>query len=191
MKNCCLVVIFFMLSGCTAAEMAKYQPQWQKDWIAKTAPKPPPPQVIVKTDQFSKEIEFIGPSASVDLNDTYGGWCRWSIRSWMDKTTHRVENQLYTEFFYHGEWKTFWAAADDHADDLPVTKIDSSVGDCDRFGCSLSEIIGVELNNKIYQERLQHGYPIKLSARDGESLVITINPEQIKLQAEALAKQYK
>jgi len=150
-----------------------------------TSGKPPTQIQGIEDDQFSKNIKING--AKLYVNPFGGVFREWLIRSWVDKTTGSVSHQLYVHLSYIGDWKYFIMAADDTAKSLSVVRIASNVGSCSG-GCSLDEAVGIDLDDVTLRSRVNQGYPIKLSAKSGDAEIITISPEQIKLQLEAIDK---
>lgn len=142
----------------------------------------------VQDDQFGKNITISG--AMLYVNPLGGTSRSWLIRSWVDKSTHEVSHQLYVDISYVGDWKYFQTAADDTARTLNVSRIDSHVGNCSG-GCSLSETVGIELDDATLRAKSKQGYAIKLSAHSGDALVLTVSPEQINLQLAEVDKRLK
>lgn len=144
---------------------------------------PRAPEVQVTTDQFSKDVTFLGPQQIIN---PFGGTIRsYRLRSWVNKETKAVEHQLYVEISYIGSWRWYSTAADDTAQDLPVTRIGSNVSSCS-FGCSLSETVGVALSDEALRRRAASGMQIKISARSGDGLIIDLPAPQIGLQLTAI-----
>jgi hypothetical protein len=147
------------------------------------------PTVQVTSDQFESKITLLGSAEAVN---PFGGTFRlWRIRSWVDKTTHAVSHQLYVEISYSGGWQYYSFASDDTAKDLNVSKISSNVGSCSGGSCSLSEVVGVELDDATLRARQSGGYPIKLKAQSGDWIILTISPAQIALKMAAVDKYVK
>jgi len=144
------------------------------------------PVVEVDTDQFERGITLLGPEQVVD---PYGETpCSWRLRSWVDKNSHAVADQLYVEITYAGHVRRYETAMDDNADDLSVTGISrTSTGSCrSARGCVHTEIIGVALNDATLRARQAGGYRIKVKAKSGDSLILPISPTQIGLQIAAI-----
>jgi hypothetical protein len=139
--------------------------------------------VTVQSDQFSRDVTIIGPEDYE--NPLAGTYKDWRLRSWVDKQTHAVRNQLYVEFRYFGGWRFYEAAANDSAEQLETVTIDRHVEDCTGI-CSFSEIIGVTLSIESLRAHVASGLPIKISARDGDARIITITPGQIQAQLAAI-----
>lgn len=151
---------------------------------------PPPPTTIanIQDDAFSKNVTINGGTVHEFPSGILGSLFRnFFIRSWVDKKTGSVSHQLYVDITYDGEWKFFEWAADDTATSLNVVKIDSHVDNCHN-GCSFEEILGIELDDATLRSRVNAGYPIKLSAKDGTAIFLKVAPEQIKAQLEAVDK---
>lgn len=139
--------------------------------------------VQVTTDQFSKDVAFVGPIGAVN---PFGGTSRiWRIRSWLNKETKVVSHQLYVDISYIGSWRWYGAAADDQANALEVIRIGSNVGSC-RGGCSMSETVGITLDDSLLRSRAQTGFQIKLSAQSGASFIIDISAGQIAAQLNSI-----
>jgi len=139
-------------------------------------------------DVFSKRVTINGGKVTEFPSGLLGTLYRtFFIRSWVDKATGSVSHQLYVDITYDGEWKFFEWAADDTATSLNVVKIDSHVDSC-RNQCSFEEIVGIDLDDATLRSRVATGFPIKLSAKSGEAIIIKVAPEQIKLQLEAVDK---
>jgi len=161
-----VALVFAALVGATPAEAA-----------------PRAPAVQVTTDQFSKEVAFVGPIGAVN---PFGGTSRlWRIRSWLNKETKAVSHQLYVDIGYIGSWRWYGMAADDQANSLEVIRIGSNVGSC-RGGCSLSETVGIALDDALLRSRASTGFQIKLSAQSGASFIIDVSAGQIAAQLNAI-----
>lgn len=144
---------------------------------------PRAPAVQVTTDQFSKEVAFVGPIGAVN---PFGGTSRiWRLRSWLNKETKAVSHQLYVDIRYIGSWRWYSAAADDQANSLEVIRIHSNVGSC-RGGCSLSETVGIALDDDLLRSRASTGFQLKLSAQSGASFIIDVSADQIATQLNAI-----
>lgn len=144
---------------------------------------PRAPAVQVTTDQFSKEVAFVGPIGAVN---PFGGTSRiWRLRSWLNKETKVVSHQLYVDIGHVGSWRWYSIAADDQANTLEVLRIHSNVGSC-RGGCSLSETVGITLADDLLRSRSSTGFQIKLSAQSGASFIIDVSAEQIGAQLNAI-----
>jgi hypothetical protein len=142
---------------------------------------------IATTDRFSKDIEINGPAVFVN---PLGGITReWHLRSFVAKDTHAVVDQLYVDIDYNPfvrEWKFFYRAADEDAEDLPVVVIDRSIP-C--RGCSFFETIGVMLDDATLRAHAATGYQVKIWSRRGDALVLSIAPHMITEQI-AVIDQY-
>jgi len=144
---------------------------------------PRAPEVQVTTDQFSRDVTFLGPPQIIN---PFGGTIRsYRLRSWVNKETKAVEHQLYVEISYIGSWRWYVAAADDTAQELTVRQIASNVSSCS-FGCSLSETVGIALSDETLRRRAATGMQIKISSRSGDALIIDLSAVQIGLQLSAI-----
>lgn len=164
MKTLFAILIMLAVSGCATA----------------------PTQLQIKSvadDQFSQVATVTG--AELYVNPFGGTFRSWLIRSFIDKKTGNVTHQLYVDISYIGDWQYYYMAADDTAKTLDVTRIASHVGDC-YGGCSLSETIGISLDDATLRTHQNSGYTLKISAKSGASLIIEISSEQIKLQLAAI-----
>ena len=143
------------------------------------------PEVTVKDDPFSKEVEIFGWGNYVN-NNPWGGIFRdWRLRSFVDKKTHAVSHQIYVDIHYDNEYQYFNSAADDTARDLPVLLIDRS-SMCPRITCTHYETVGIDIDDATLRARAARGIDVKLSARRGSAFVMTVSPEQIGLQLAAI-----
>lgn len=142
-------------------------------------------KVLVQTDQFSPAVTFVGPPAFVN---PFGGITRnWMLRSFLVKKTGERRHQVYVTFTYSSPWKFFVMAADDTARALPVERIGSDVGGCSSVGCIETETLVITVDEGSLVSRAVTGYPIKISARSGDAVILAISPQQIKLQLRAMA----
>ena len=144
----------------------------------------PQPHVTVEDDEFSKEVVIMGWGlyANPLTTDIYH---LWRLRSFVDKQTHQVRHQIYVEIHYEDEYQYFNSAADDTARDLAVLAIDRS-NLCPRITCTHYETIGIAIDDATLRARAAQGIRIKLSARRGSELILTLSPEQIGLQLAAI-----
>jgi membrane-associated protease RseP (regulator of RpoE activity) len=140
--------------------------------------------VQIKDDKFSAAATFIGPSKAV--SPLLGTSRSWFVRSSLNKSDHTVAHQLYVETSYLGHWRFWETAADDHATSLPVEAIDRNVDDCSGI-CSYSETVAVELDDAFLRANATSGFEIKLSAKSGDDLVISVAPAQIEPVLAAIA----
>lgn len=61
--------------------------------------------------------------------------------------------------------------------------------DCSEFFCSYTEIFGVSITNEYFKNHPE-GFPIKIYAKSGNTLLIEVTPEQIKSQLSKI-QEYK
>jgi len=130
----------------------------------------------VEDDKFSPDVAIYG---GIEYVNPFGDIARhWFIRSWVNKKTGIARHQLYVEIRSPGGFSGFNVARDDHADDLEVRHLGLLSGS--------AETLGIALPAGILSERSVGGYPIKLSARNGNNFVLMISPAQIRSQLAAL-----
>jgi hypothetical protein len=143
--------------------------------------------VQIKRDQFSSTVIIVGPPAALN---PYGDTSReWFLKSRVDEKTHAVATQLYVDVNYVGGWRWYGTAADRSASKLALDKLGSRVDACFGAGvCSRHEIVGVELDGGKLRSCVLDGYTVRLGAKSGESLTVTVAPAQIHAQLAALAK---
>jgi hypothetical protein len=142
------------------------------------------PTVQVTTDQFSKDVKFFGPLEGVN---PFGGTSRlYRLRTWVNKETKTIEHQLYVDVSYIGGWRWYQTAADETAQDLKVLAISSNVSSCSTFGCSLSETVGIDIDDATLRVHASGGLRVKLNAKSGDSLIIELSATQVRLQVEAV-----
>jgi PDZ domain len=135
------------------------------------------PQVAIKDDKFSAQVLFTGPQGFIN---PFGGTSRnWFIRSWLNKSDHTATHQLYVATSYLGHWRFWDIAADDHAGSHPVVIIDRTVEDCSGM-CSYDETVGVDLDDAFLRANSASGFQIKLTAKSGDELILTVSPDQIQ-----------
>jgi hypothetical protein len=162
MKKSLIIALLFLLAGCADGPLQ---------------------QSKIKDDQFSAFATIVGGQQSVN---PFGGIFRsWKIRSFIDKKNGSVSHQIYVDISYLGNWQYFNSASDDTAKSLDVRKIDSQVGSCSSM-CNLEEVIGIDIDDATLITHKDTGYNIKINARSGASLIITISAEQINLQLAAI-----
>jgi hypothetical protein len=134
----------------------------------------------------SPVVVIVGPAD--DVNPYGGTYRKWLLRSFVNKRTRTVTTQLYVEIGYVGGWRRYTIASDT-ATHLAVARIGSRVDTCFGKGvCSLDETVGIQLDDAQLRSHAQLGYTVRISAKSGESVSITVEPEQIQAQLSALAK---
>ncbi len=140
----------------------------------------------IEDDKFSSFITVNG--SSVDAKHKFFDLEKenWSIRSVVNKKSGAVAHQLYVNFTYFGSWSWFDYASDEDAKELVVTRIASDVFTCEA-GCMLRETVGIALDESVLRLKMQSGYEIKVSAKNGQSHIIKVTSEQIRAQLLALA----
>lgn len=96
-----------------------------------------------------------------------------------------VFHQLYVAHQYSGDWK-FWNRANGQgADMLEFVPIARDVGTCYAStyddSCTLREIFGVMIPDSTLRAHA-NGYAVKVYAKDGDSVVLTLDSTQIQSQ---------
>jgi hypothetical protein len=156
---------------------------------------PPASPVQVSDDQYSPQVTLVGTtqrSNSLSFNplaDTMSLTAQWLLRTFINKTTHVVTTQLYVVMEYQsGGWKFYNAASDDHAHPLEFVGISQNVSSCDSTigKCNYTEIFAFSLDQKTLEHAATAGYSVKVSAKDGESIILPLSPVQIQAQIEAI-----
>ena len=140
----------------------------------------------VQTDKFSPQITVVGLS---DFENPFGGIAKkWFIRSFIDKTTGDVSNQLYVWITYAGGgWNFFDAASDDTASPHAVDVVDRSVDNCGEILCSYTEDIVIDLPSSLLASR-PNGFEMKVSARSGASIILNVSREMVLKQLKVIAE---
>jgi hypothetical protein len=132
----------------------------------------------------------------VETENPLGGIFKiWSLRSFVGKFDGVTTHQLYVTLGYSspGGRKHFNAASDGALTPLKVTPLASEFdGGCTRkmfaFGCNYTEDFGVEVATAALRDHAASGYPIKISSKRGDVIVIVISPRQIAAQLETMQK---
>jgi hypothetical protein len=126
----------------------------------------------VDDDQFSKDVSIVGAEL---YENPFGGTFRsWALRSWVDKKTGATAHQIYVVIRGQDGFAGYFYAADDTAEELEVTRIgliDPKV-----------ETVGIGVGDAVLRARAATGYAVKLKAKNGDALIISVSPEQIRLQ---------
>ncbi|MBI1868826.1 MAG: PDZ domain-containing protein [Methylocystis sp.] len=138
----------------------------------------------IEDSEFDSEVKVIG--LHLFDNPFWGGIRKeWLIRSFINKKTKTVSHQLYIDLDYTGNWHFYDSASDNSATPLHVTQIDSSVGSCSG-GCSLSETIGVDMDDKVLRAHASDGYRVRLNSKSGNTIILTVSANQIIPQLDAI-----
>lgn len=140
---------------------------------------PPRTTVNVIGDKFSKEVTLVG----IPLYDPDNGHLLWMLRSFVNPQTHAASHQIYIEWTYAGPSSGRYWAADDTAQDLPVSMLFKE--SCPFNKCDRTDTIGIGLNEATLRARVATGFQVKLSAQDGTAAILTINSQMITAQLQA------
>ena len=137
----------------------------------------------IYSDQFSTFVEVDGASQSITVIG--GPILNWSLTSFIDKTSRAVTYRIDFDYWNLHSVPRFDTAADDTARPLRVRRV-THRRDCDPKPCATDEDIGVMLDANTLLARLNTGYAVKVSARDGSAYVLTITPDMIAKQVAAV-----
>ncbi len=145
----------------------------------------------VESDEFSPLMKING---AVESDNSLGGIFKlWRLRSFVSKQDGTMVHQLYVTLRYRSltSRKRFDFASDDTAAPLTVKPIASGFEyGCSRkmfnYGCNYSEDIGIEITANALRAHAATGYRIKISAKSGDSFVITVSPNQIAAQLDTM-----
>jgi hypothetical protein len=146
-------------------------------WAAPASAK----DALLQDDKFSKSAMFVGP---VESKNPFGGTFRmWRLRTWIDKSNLQTTHQLYVDVSYTGNWRFYERASDDHARDLPLSKISQNLGSCSSvLGCDHSETVGIDLSDGQLRAAATTGMEVKLWAHSGDTLILPVTVAQIQAQ---------
>ncbi len=135
--------------------------------------------VTVQSDTFEKVVTLVGPQAAINWD--HGVGVRYMLRSFVGKDArHDVMHQLYADFSYSQDPQHYEFAADDTAASLTLRRITSA--GCRGADCLKREAIGIEVSDAILRQRALTGYRVKVSARGGDTEILTLTPLMIQKQ---------
>jgi PDZ domain len=164
-------------------------------WIAPLHAQTSGPSGIqgVESDEFSPLMKING---IVESENPLGGMFKTRrLRSFVGKFDGATKHQLYVtvDYFSSTRRKRFNEASDGSTTPLHVMPIASEFeAGCSRilfdYGCNYSEDIGIEVTETTLRAHAAGGYPIKISAKSGDSFVITISPNQIAAQLDTMRR---
>jgi PDZ domain len=165
-------------------------------WIAPLHAQTSGPSGIqgVESDELSPLMKING---IVESENPLGGMFKtWSLRSFIGKFDGATRHhQLYVtvNYFSSTRHKHFNEASDGSTTPLDV-QLDKAEfdGGCSKnafaYGCNYAEDIGIEVTEAALRAHAAGGYPIKISAKSGDSFVIAISPNQIAAQLETMRR---
>ncbi|MBK3735694.1 hypothetical protein GAY29_21850 [Azospirillum brasilense] len=188
MKGICVAVVTIIatsLSGCAPPVGAPFN---TASGIASTEVA----RVDVRDDSFEKLVKFQGPKLSLGYQP-YGILVNAAnLRSWVDRASGTASHQLYVVDYYEGSGWRFWSRVNgEGGDQLEFVSISREVGSCGRYtGCGHYETFGATIPDKVLRDRTATGYSVKFFAKNGEEKVVTITPQMISLQIEAIDKRF-
>lgn len=152
--------------------------------VSCAAPQSGPPRVVVQGDKFSNNITILGVQVLVnplmDFNKQH-----WYLRSFVNPSAKTAQHQLYAELEYPDDHRNgTYFATDSNARPYRVDLIDSE--GCGRHPaaniCVREDTIGIDIPDAILRAEAAQGFEMKISARSGYSVVLSITPEMINAQ---------
>lgn len=156
-------------------------------------------KVKISGSEFDKYITFKGIEehhepdiyaldvAKIEENTTFVVAANtFFIRSWLNKNTGGVEHQIYLTDYHTIDWNNWYSASDEKANELKLQDISHDV-DC--TPCKYTEIIGIDIPNNLMNENRNTGFRIKIRAKNGAEKIISVTPEQISTQLDAIASK--
>jgi hypothetical protein len=140
--------------------------------------------VTIQSDKFSKLVKFEGPVFG--KHSLLGTNYFHHVRSWIDRDTGIGQHQLYVNILYGDGRRGYDRAANDDAQDMPVTRISFEKDRGCKGICSYSETIGIDLPESLMEAKAANGFKIKLYAHSGDSLILDIPASEIATQLKAI-----
>lgn len=170
-RTCAVVALALLIAGCQTVSHGL---------AAATGVTPPRRTVAIEDSQFEPTITIRGTEQRFNgsaFNDLF-------LRSWVAKSDGEVSHQIYVLDHYSGDWK-FWSRANSQdATPLEFTQISRDVGSCSA-GCDFWESFGVTVADSTLRSH-RTGYAVKVYARSGDSMVLTVTGDQIAAQLAAV-----
>lgn len=136
----------------------------------------------IDDDKFSTSVRILG--YSLYENPLSGDFKQWFLRSFIDKKTKAISHQIYLTIGYIDNSRYYKNATDENANILKTIHISSDVGSCSG-GCSIHEVVGIEIPDQYLRDHAATGFDVKISAQTGDSLVFHVSTTQINLQLNA------
>jgi hypothetical protein len=137
----------------------------------------------IEDDQFSRTVIVNG--GKLDEHPELNLHLHWFLRSAIDKTSHLVVHQLYFDTTHWPPRSDYNSATEENAEPLPIKTVYAHKACPDR-DCLEWEDAVVALDEARLRSHLQTGFRIKVSGRDGSAYILTVTPEMIRLQFEAI-----
>lgn len=129
-------------------------------------------------DEFKKLTQYTGTNCATAPNDYV------IIRAWSDDQTGLAQYQIYVaDVLNNGsiaEWRYYSAAYDDSGQQLSLIQIRRDVGPCGRFGCSLTEHVGLNVSRQYLTAHQESGIRFQLSGTSGNE-VFFIPPLYVRI----------
>ncbi|HLI19615.1 MAG TPA: hypothetical protein VKV32_00745 [Stellaceae bacterium] len=147
------------------------------------APQYGPPRVVVQGDKFSDDVTILGVQVLVNpLMDFEKE--HWYLRSFVNPKAQRVRHQLYAELIYTDGRNGAYFAADNHARPYRVDLIYSE--GCGRHAandvCIRQDTVGIDIPEATLRAEAAQGFEMKISARSGYAVILSVTPEMINAQ---------
>ena len=144
---------------------------------------------VVEDDEFEKNATIKGVEKPIEGSK----YKNYLLRSWVSKDSGKVTNQLYVSYNYtSSDWRFYRNAKDENADVLDFIEIDRDVncsGSMYSSQCTYFETFGITIPTEKLRDN-KEGYRVKISAKSGDDLIISITSDQIRKQLEAI-RSYK
>lgn len=174
LRSCTIFALALLVAGCQTVSHAVSAA------AASAGLAPQRRSVAIDDSQFDRSITVRGIEHGFNgspVNDLF-------LRSWITKADGTVSHQIYVVDHYSGDWK-FWNRANDQvAAALEFTPISRDVGSC-VSSCAFWESFGITVADRELRSH-PDGYAVKVYARSGASMVLTVAPDQIAAQLAAV-----
>lgn len=153
--------------------------------MASCAPSPAEPEMrtTISTDEFSKTIDILGPQPSgvtqgVSIYESH------RLATLIDKKTHSYLHFIDIETDYFNEPIGFDFASDDTAQTLRLIPLYREHPRCRT--CMWREVFEIVVPDAALRAHASSGYRVKVSGRDGTSMIVPFTPTMIAEQYAAL-----
>jgi len=147
----------------------------------------PSQQQHVTLKPAGTDIEIDGWDSRTD-NRPSGMSSDWRLKSYINKNTLAVNHQLYVTLLYNGDQKYFYRAINEDGRKMPLIKLHTMGKDCRLARCEVSEYIGVPLTDRDMQRHMHSYYSITLIAKTGDTFIVTVSPQMVQMQMDAIAR---
>ena len=141
--------------------------------------------VTIEDDAKKSRIRFIGTKAPYGRGT--GGANVYLLRSWLDRATGELSHQVYvTDRYLAASTRNWSRATGAKGERLKFNKIDTQLENCSPAGCPRLEAFGAGIDDGALRAAAGRGFTIEFAAEDGSKESITLTPEQITNQLEAI-----